>query len=818
MKRILFCLAFILILAAGIAHAQSPGNTFLRLGTVSPTVGIDSIRAGVIVSFPIIYGNRDTNSYNVSNAFIIFSDADGIPPTGVGPVRGDGTATWAHATGDGGNFRGFSPDVFGIWVDTTGFFSFGAFAGLYKFACFGCNGVGGDTLAFSGAGGVDPDGNVTLALRPRDSGVQFTMKILTKLSDHGKFICIDSTTNFPPTNKWKWPAFNIVPGYNTFPTWSGAKCFTIVDPNANSLAVSKDTLSFTTVYGQPAPPSQTFIISSSPNSVPYTVTENASWILKSPSLGNTPATITVALNVTALPIGTYFDSLVVESSNAVNSPRKVYVKLNVIPPPPTINVTPTQLFFSAVVGGANPLSKDLIIRNIAGGSVLHWTLTKSQPWLSVSPGSGTDSNTVIVSVDITGLGFGTYKDTIVVSDPAASNNPVKVPVFLQMGSNLPIIEADSQINFFVINLNELIIFSRYITIRNGGIGDLDFKVTESSDRIQFLSPDSATCPQQIQIQYKISSGFDGDQYTDTLWVTSAQAVNSPYPVVVTIRLVSNPAAIGLTPDTIKFDVFECTQGGGNVLPSQNLLVQNVGGDDPMKVNLLYSSDLFTLNKDSGVASVLFKVTAEFPDIPLGTYYDTILVVSQNAVNNPRRVIVQYNRIAGQQSPQITVNRAIWPIPYLENSGPDIISSLAISNQFGGCMLWNLVEIVPWFEPLQNSGTVPANVNVLIDAPGYTLGSYPDSIRVLVTGAVNTPVVIPVELKVWKLKCDTDWDGRVDIADVTSLIAFLYLFGSTPQPTYLVGDCDCDNMVDIADLTRLIDYLFLRGMVICGNPY
>lgn len=606
---------------------------------------------------------------------------------------------------------------------------------------------------------------------------------------------------------------------NYRPWWTGKKV--IHDPDyvpPSTMSVSKDTLFYTAVYGQPAPPSQTFVISSSPNSVPFTVTENAPWILKSPSLGNTPATTTVSMNVTAMSIGTYFDSLIVASSSATNSPRVVYVKLNIIPPPPTINVTPSQLFFSAVVGGTNPLPKDLIIKNISGGSVLNWTLTNAQPWLSVSPGSGTDSNTVVASVDITGLGFGTYKDTIVVSDPAATNNPVKVPVFLQMGSNLPIIVVDSPVNFWVVNLNELIIFSRYITVRNGGIGDLDFKITESSSRIQFLSPDTASCPQQIQIQYKISTAFDGDQFTDTLWVTSAQAVNSPYPVIVTIRLVANPAQIGLTVDTIKFNVYECQQGSGNVLPSQNLVVQNVGGDDPMKVILSYSSDFFSINKDSGFASVLFKVTAEFPDTPLGTYYDTILVVAQNAVNNPRNVIVQYNRIAGDQPPQITANRAVWPIPYREDSGPDIISSLFISNQMGGCMPWQIVEDVPWFEPLQDSGNVPVNVNVLIDAPGYTLGSYHDTVLIEASSATNTPWVIPVELRVWKFKCDVDWDGVVDISDISAIIAYAYFNGPSPMPTFLVGDCDCDNLVDISDISRLIDYLYFQGPVLCENPF
>jgi len=211
MKRLSFCLAILLILSFGIAYAQPPGNTFIRLGTVGPLVGTDSIKAGVIVSFPLVYGNRDTNSYNTSNAFVI-SSPDG--------------ATWEHATGDGGNFKGFFPDVFGIWVDTTGYFPRSDFPGVYQFGCFGCNGAGFDTVAWSGAGGL-VDGVPTLALRPKDSGVQWTIKILTKAGDTGKTICIDSSSTFPPSNTWKWPAFNYLPAYNTFPTWSGKHCYTV---------------------------------------------------------------------------------------------------------------------------------------------------------------------------------------------------------------------------------------------------------------------------------------------------------------------------------------------------------------------------------------------------------------------------------------------------------------------------------------------------------------------------------------------------------------------------------------------------------------
>ncbi len=608
-------------------------------------------------------------------------------------------------------------------------------------------------------------------------------------------------------------------GKNYRPYWTGKKIIHDIDyVPPSTLHVLPDTLTFTAILGGPVPASQTFGITSTPNSLAFTVVENAGWILKSPATGSTPSTITVSINPTGLPIGAYFDSILVESNNATNSPQVVHVRLNVTPPPPQISVTPTQLFFNGVVGGSNPLPKSLIIKNLNFGSTLNWTTSHSQIWLGLSPPSGTDSGTVTVSIDITGLSYGTFRDTIIVSDPLAVNNPVKVPVTLQLGSNLPVIVADSQNYFFIVTMDELILFSRYITIRNGGGGQLDFTASEDRPYILGLYPNTGTAPQQIEIRYKIPSATEGQQITDTIWITSNQAINSPYPVVVTLRFVADPAYIGLSTDTIKFNVYECSQGLGNLLPTRNLTVQNSGHDDPLRVFLSYSSELFSIDKDSSLAPATFLVSATDPDIPLGTYYDTIWVKAQKAANNPAPVIVQYNRIAGQQPPQIKVSRPSLQIAYFENSGPSVSTAFEINNKFGGCMPWKLQESVPWLTPLGDSGNVPSGIGFSIDAPGYVLGSYPDTIRIFSAGATNSPVVMPVELRVWKLRGDVTWDGRVDIADLVGLVAYQYLGGVGPMPTYFAGDCDCDNRVDLSDITRLVDYLYLDGPVICGNPY
>ena len=63
--------------------------------------------------------------------------------------------------------------------------------------------------------------------------------------------------------------------------------------------------------------------------------------------------------------------------------------------------------------------------------------------------------------------------------------------------------------------------------------------------------------------------------------------------------------------------------------------------------------------------------------------------------------------------------------------------------------------------------------------------------------------------------DFDHTGNLDIADLTFMIAFLYLSGPSPEPSLLLGDVDCDQLVDISDVTRLIDYLYISFTPICS---
>jgi hypothetical protein len=97
---------------------------------------------------------------------------------------------------------------------------------------------------------------------------------------------------------------------------------------------------------------------------------------------------------------------------------------------------PGSLSFSAVAGGANPGVQGISVSN-SGTGTLNWTASvapAASSWLSVSPGTGTDAQTLTVSVSTAGLNAGTYNGSITISASGASGSPQTVNVSLNISS------------------------------------------------------------------------------------------------------------------------------------------------------------------------------------------------------------------------------------------------------------------------------------------------------------------------------------------------------------------------------------------------
>ncbi len=584
-----------------------------------------------------------------------------------------------------------------------------------------------------------------------------------------------------------------------------------------NLVTSVDTLYFEAIEGQSSPDPQSFTVSSDAQAISFNLIETISWIALTPSSGITTQVINVLPNTTSLSEGSYLDSIKVLSAEASNSPIYLYIDLQIAPPPPEIGYDPPAFYFNAVAGGANPDDKFLDIYN-AGGQVLNWSVSNTESWLSLAPTSGTDAGMVTLSVDITGLAFDNYEDTIFITDPGADNNPIKVPVSLSVGSDLPIIEVDSAFNFVPVPTAKLAVDPRTILIRNGGAGTLNFWLEENSTRLFEMTPSTGSAPQEIEIVFKLTSGEAGDDFFDTLWVHSNEAINSPFPVVFHFHLVDNPAQMFVTADTARITVYECTNGYRVADPTAQFIVDNIGGDDPMNFTTIWDSDLFEMQILSSTAPSVITVISNYLDLPVGVWYDTLIFYAQTSVVQWDTVIVEYSVVEGVEPPEIVLAKYDFVIPAQENSGEIRPAELEIDNVHGGCLEWFFEEDIPWMFPLDTNGLVPAGVVLGANADGFVFGEYPDSFYVTSPDAINSPVQVNVLFRVWRFHGDFDYSSEINIRDLVLFVNYIFKSGYGPEPEFFVADVNCDHKVDVADLTYMVNYLLKDGPIPCGNPY
>ncbi len=779
------------------------------------------------LSFSIAFASLMLLSFGLAQAAteVILDNMTGLH--GGDSVIMDASVRWnfrlTYTPGDGSAITGFTngSEVYthsgGIYTDnftviTYDTFSWGwktLFDLVFQISTFSIDGAGADTVGFGGAKLFGP-GIV-------DGTDDLCWWIETTPSANGDTLCVDSAF-YPPGGEWFWSTNGPLGAFT--PGWGGPYCFHVHDTGMvipTNLLLIPDSLYFSAIEGGASPTPQPFLISSDGDPLAFNIVENISWAIPSPIQGITDQTITVLINIIGLSAGTYIDSFQVVAPDADNSPQYLKLVLDIEPPPPTISVTPSAFFFNAIAGEPNPPSQTLTITN-TGGSTLNWNVSNSETWLSLNPTSGVDSGDVTVSVDITGLPYGQYYDTIVVSDTNATNDPVRVPVTLTVASDLPVIAVDSAFNYIIVPSGVSSVPPRDILIKNDGGGTMNFWLEESSPRILALDPDSGTAPETVEVTFKIIGGVPGVDYYDTLWVFSNQAINSPFPVVFLFHYIDDPAELYLTRDTIILNVFECDMGAGVGMPSVTFFVNNIGGDNPLPFYLVYETEYFTTDYNSGVTPFVIRVTAKDLQLPLGPYLDTILVAAQKAINSPETLIVKFNMIAGLDPPEIFLTKDSYTIPTQENSGPLLLTAFEILNRFGGCMPWEIEEDVPWLFPDPESGDVHGAVELLVDAAGYLFGEYTDSFLVVAPSATNSPRTVDLLLRVWRFHGDLDYDSKINVVDLVYMVDYLFNYGPPPEPELNVADMNCNLIINVVDLVYFVDYLFNNGPIPCGNPY
>lgn len=159
--------------------------------------------------------------------------------------------------------------------------------------------------------------------------------------------------------------------------------------------------------------------------------KNSSWLTLGKAAGGAPDDIPLTTASAGLAPGIYDDTVIVTANapGADGSPARIPVRLTVHQP--VLGVTPATVLDSANFGATTQRTAVVRITNADGGT-LTWTAARAQgsPWLGVSKSAGgaPPADSVILSLNPSGLVEGVYRDTIVFTSPEANNDPLSVPV------------------------------------------------------------------------------------------------------------------------------------------------------------------------------------------------------------------------------------------------------------------------------------------------------------------------------------------------------------------------------------------------------
>jgi uncharacterized protein (TIGR03437 family) len=342
-----------------------------------------------------------------------------------------------------------------------------------------------------------------------------------------------------------------------------------------SLVVGQTALSFKQASGGAPPVNQTVGITSTGQPLNFAASAynsgSVSWLKVTPS-GSTPGSISVGVDGSKLPQGTYTGTvtLLATTPNAGNSPAFLPVTLTVNAG--TISASPTSLVFTQVSTGPPPASQSFTLSG-APGAISFQTAAATGSggaWLSASPASGSTPGTVQVSVAANSLEVGSYSGNVTVAAAGADGSPIMVPVTLNVLVPHALSVSPTLITFTT-QPGSTAVQSAQVQLSSAG-GSTSYTVATSGGTWLGASPSSGATPATITVTANPTALLTG-AYSGTFTLSSPNSITA---VTVTVNLVvgtvSGPVVNAVANAASYFS--------GAIAPGENIVIFGSGIGPP----------------------------------------------------------------------------------------------------------------------------------------------------------------------------------------------------------------------------------------------
>ncbi len=352
----------------------------------------------------------------------------------------------------------------------------------------------------------------------------------------------------------------------------------------------------------------------------YSTNDGATWV----AVGNTIATLAnprVGIQVGANLAGT--------------TPVTDLAWVEIVRPVP---VSPGTLSFTAIQAGASPAPQALSVTD-GGAGTMDWAASANQPWISLSPASGSGSSAITVAVSSSGLVAGTYSGAITVTPSGSLYSPKTIAVALTVTAPPSLSLNATGLDFSGVQSGPSPA-AQTLTVANAGGGAMTWSASVSQPWLS-LSQDSGTALSSVAVNAS-TAGLLAGTYTASITVTAAGAANSPQTVGVT--LIVDPPAPGLQASPMSLN-FGAIDGGANPGP-QTVTVTNVAPGS-LSWSAVGSQPWITVAPLSGTTPDAFAVSVSSNGLVPGSYSGAVTVTSAGAINSPLTVPVTLTVISDQ---------------------------------------------------------------------------------------------------------------------------------------------------------------------------
>jgi len=426
--------------------------------------------------------------------------------------------------------------------------------------------------------------------------------------------------------------------------------------------------SFSATQGGSTPADKTLEISNSGiDTIDWTLSDDAEWLGENPTSGSSTgvddtALVTVSVDITGMSDGDYSASITITAEGAINDPWTVPVSLH-ISPPPEISFNPESLTFSAVEGGSASADKTLEIWN-SGGGTLNWVLSDDAAWLSENPTSGSSTSehdTVVLSVDTTGMSDGDYSASITITADGANNSPQKVPVSLHISPAAPQISFKPESLTFTAVEGGSTPANEMLEVWNSGIDTISWTLSDDAEWLGENPTSGSSTGEHDTVAVSVDiTGMAAGDYSASITITAPGVSNSPQTVPVSLHISPPAPEISFSPESLTFTAGE----GGSTHANEMLEVWNSGIGT---LNWSLSDDAAWLSENPTTGSSTGEhdtvaVSVDIAGMSVGDYSANITITAPGASNSPQTIPVSLS--VGEISPpppQPWLNRYWWII-------------------------------------------------------------------------------------------------------------------------------------------------------------